>query len=312
MENFKAFIINKSSISNLHNAIIFSKTSLFADDTNILNSSHSLKKIQKRMNKDLKRLFKWLCANKISLNVAKTEVIIYRSKNKKIDHELKLKLNGKVLHISEKVKYLGVILDCFLSWDHHVNHVSKKLSRANGAISKLRHMLPKTTLFSLYYALFASHLIYACQIWAQNINMNTNRVFKLQKCAVRLLSFSDFNAHSSPIFHEHNLLKLPDIVKIKNLELTHKILNKKSPTEMTNSINLLLHSEFYDTRSRTLKLLKRPKCKTTKYGLNSITYQSVIHWNDLQLHYSDIDLTSLSMINIKKAATKYFLNQYLA
>ena len=62
-------------INDLPNALIFSDPSLFADDTCLLYSNSSLKLIEKRLNIDLKRLFKWLCANKISLNVSKTEVL---------------------------------------------------------------------------------------------------------------------------------------------------------------------------------------------------------------------------------------------
>ena len=66
-------------INDLHNAIVYSKTYHFADDTNLLNVSLSAKKIQKQMNIDLKCLYKWLMANKISLNWSKTELIIFRS-----------------------------------------------------------------------------------------------------------------------------------------------------------------------------------------------------------------------------------------
>ena len=65
-------------ISNLNIAIKNSKTFYFADDTCLLNIKDSFKKINKAVNKDLKFLIQWLHANKIYLNVAKTEVIIFR------------------------------------------------------------------------------------------------------------------------------------------------------------------------------------------------------------------------------------------
>jgi retron-type reverse transcriptase len=65
-------------INDLHNAIRHSHVYHFADDTNLLNINSSPKKIQKQMNLDLKNTYKWLLANKISLNVAKTELIIFK------------------------------------------------------------------------------------------------------------------------------------------------------------------------------------------------------------------------------------------
>ena len=70
-------------INDLHTAIKFCKFHCFADDTNIPHISNSIKKLNKFVNFDLKNLSNWLDANKISLNVSKTELIIFRSKMKK-------------------------------------------------------------------------------------------------------------------------------------------------------------------------------------------------------------------------------------
>ena len=59
-------------------------------------------------------LFKCLCANKISLNVTKTEVIIFHDPHKILDFNIRLKLNGEPLTLSNSVRYLGISLDPFL------------------------------------------------------------------------------------------------------------------------------------------------------------------------------------------------------
>ena len=64
-------------------------------------------KINKVANKDFKFLIQWLHANKISLKVAKTEVIIFRRKKKQLDFDLNLNICGKKLQASSYVKYLG-------------------------------------------------------------------------------------------------------------------------------------------------------------------------------------------------------------
>ena len=58
-------------------------------------------------------------ANKISLNATKTEMAIFKSKQKKFDGGLKIKLCGKRLYPIESVKYLGVKIDTNLSWQYH-------------------------------------------------------------------------------------------------------------------------------------------------------------------------------------------------
>ena len=91
-------------INDLNQAIKFCKVHHFADDTNLLCLSNSIKKLSKLVNADLKHLLNWLNANKISLNVKKTEMIIFKSKQKKLEGDLKIKLCGKRLYPTESVK----------------------------------------------------------------------------------------------------------------------------------------------------------------------------------------------------------------
>ena len=87
--------------------------------------------INKVFNKDLKFLVQWLNANRISLNVAKTEVVIFRRKKKQLDCDLNLKLCGKKLKASNYVRYLGIYLDEYFNWSPHINHLSQKLVKDN-------------------------------------------------------------------------------------------------------------------------------------------------------------------------------------
>ena len=123
-------------INDLNQAIKFCKVQHFADDTNLLCLGNSIKKLNKLVNADLKRLVNWLNANKISLNAKKTGMVIFKSKQKKFEGDLKIKLSGKRLYPTESVKYLGVKIDTNLSWQYHVNDLSVKLNRANALLSK--------------------------------------------------------------------------------------------------------------------------------------------------------------------------------
>ena len=91
-------------INDLNQAIKFCKVHHFADDTNLLCLSNSIKKLNKLVNADLKHLANWLNANKISLNVKKTEMVIFKSKHKKFEGDLKIELCGNRLYPTESVK----------------------------------------------------------------------------------------------------------------------------------------------------------------------------------------------------------------
>ena len=101
-------------INDLHKAIQYCKVHHFADDTNLFHTSKSVKNLNKQINRDMKHLNNWLSANKISLNVEKTELVIFKSPRKVLLDEIKIKLSGKRLYPSNSVKYLGIKIDRFL------------------------------------------------------------------------------------------------------------------------------------------------------------------------------------------------------
>ena len=173
-------------INDLHNSIRFSSPFHFADDTGLLNIQDSMHAINRTLNKDLRELSFWLNANKIALNVAKTEIILFKTSNKNYDADLKIKFYRKRIHASPYVKYLGVFIDENLYWKIHINKISTKLIKGNAMLSKLRHFVNKDILLSAYYAIFHIHLAYLCLVWGQ-AKFSLNRITLLQKRAIRIL-----------------------------------------------------------------------------------------------------------------------------
>ena len=72
--------------------------------------------LNKLINTDQKNRTKWLNANKVSLNVSKTVMVLFRPKRKTTDFNLNIKLNGKLLYETKSVKYLGIRIDNKLNW----------------------------------------------------------------------------------------------------------------------------------------------------------------------------------------------------
>ena len=107
-------------INNLSKAIIFSSVHHFADDTNILYVSSYLKDINKKIDNDLSNLVQWLRANKISLNVSKTEIVIFKSHSKQITKHLNFCLSEwKII----PKNYLGIIIDDYLTFKEYMTQL---------------------------------------------------------------------------------------------------------------------------------------------------------------------------------------------
>ena len=300
-------------INDLHVSIKHSKVYHFADDTNLLHINDSLKKTKKYLNFDLKFLHNWLLANKISLNCSKTEMIFFHKPSTQITHKPKIKINGNYLTHQHAIKYLGIYLDETLSGDHQCIELSKKLSRANGLLAKIRHYAPGEIL-SIYHALFSSHLKYGSQVWGQTNNIHVQKITKLQKIALRIISFSEFRAHTSPLFKEYKILKFQDHIVLENCLLIHDFLNNKLPQSFNNyfkTTNNIYNS--VSTRNSRAGSIFVPHVKTTKYGINSIKRKAILSWNSLAKQLkrdNDTNISSLSRSALKRYISDSFINSY--
>ena len=297
-------------INDLHCAIKFSKVYHFADDTNLLNINQSPKQMQKQVNIDLKSLYKWLLANKISLNCSKTELIFFHKPGEhQPNFDYRIKMNGHKIIPSDYIKYLGIYLDTKLTGKYHCDLLVKKLKRSNGVLSKSRHYVPPEELRSIYYAIFSSHLTYGCQVWGQSINTYTEKLFKLQNRAMRIISFSDFHANPQQIYKNYKIFQLKDFISLQNCMFIHNYLNNNLPTCFDTYFQLIKQVHSIDTRLSQLGCLFVPHYSTTKYGLNSITKKSIDSWNLLTKTFN-CNLKTYSQADLKKKITSYFLDSY--
>ena len=83
----------------------------------------------------------------------------------------------------------------------------------------------KRTLISIYHVIFDSHLNYASIVSGQT-KSSINRVFIIQKKALRTIHFKGKIDHTSTIFSESNIIKLPDKTSIENFLFVSESLNK--------------------------------------------------------------------------------------
>ena len=122
--------------------------------------------IVEKSNKELTRVDDWLIANKLTLNVSKTNFILFRPpKSKEIKVNPVVSSRGKHIERVTSTKFLGVYVDQHLSWKTHMKHLLNKLRCSLGAVSKVKPLLNRDTLLQLHHSLVSSHLLYCVQNW---------------------------------------------------------------------------------------------------------------------------------------------------
>ena len=184
-----------------------------------------------------------------SINIDKTNYVIFQSTQKKITQDLSLSIDDKLIIRKQQVKFLGVLLDENLSWKPHINYVCNKISKSIRVIYRACFNLSPSTKLSLYYTLIYSYLNYCNIVWSSTYVTNLQRILILQKRIVRLLTNSGFSAHTAPLFNKLNLL---DIYKINSLHTGRFMFcyhNKLLPPCFLNLFNASKQVHNYNTRN---------------------------------------------------------------
>ena len=90
-----------------------------------------------------------------------------------------------------------------------------------------------------------------------------------------------------------------------------KHLNGDLPVDTLPTLNFDRIDHSIGARSNNIGLLKRYNVNTSNYRLYSFTRLSVLQWNELQRHFSNLNLSELSLSKLKSLVTKYYLNSYI-
>ena len=94
---------------------------LFADDSNLIFADKSLLNLERVVNQELSKVNDWLCANKLTMNIDKSNYVIFSSPQKKINCSLYIVIINRLREQKKESKYLGIILDHYLNWKSHIH-----------------------------------------------------------------------------------------------------------------------------------------------------------------------------------------------
>ena len=140
--------------------------SFFADDTNLFATGYNLNDIVSEINKEIANIYAWVKANKLSLNIDKTNFMLFTPKC--VPRSIKdIFIDGnKIMEVTE-TKFLGVIIDCKLNWSPHITYISKNVAKCVGIIIKARKLFDQETLLTLYHTFVYPYLNYCIHVWGK-------------------------------------------------------------------------------------------------------------------------------------------------
>jgi hypothetical protein len=257
-------------------------------------SNKNLKDLEQTINEELRNVSDWLDANKLSLNITKSNFVMFHPPQKRLLFSLNIYIKDKILKERDCIKYLGVMIDTNLRWKEHVNYLNKKIKRSIGLLSKIRYYVDLGCLTKLYHTLIYPFLIYGVVAWGNTYQTIINPLFILQKKAVRIMTFSRFDDPSSSLFKSTKLLKFADIAYLYTSIFMFKYHKHMLPLTFDDFFVRVNEIHHYNTRLSAKTSYSLPKVKTN-YGQFNIRYNGPKIWNSL-----DESIKSLSLSNLKK------------
>lgn len=261
---------------------------LFADDTTLRSSGKCIDKVLEDAGEALVTAGQWFNANELFLNNTKTQNMLFTLR----DHE-------DTINYPRSVKFLGVHLDEKLKWVEHINYVSKKTRSNLFVLRNLANSVSLSTLRSAYFSLCHAHISYAIIAWGHAADCE--RIFRLQRKAVRILDGLNFREDCKNSFAKLEILTLPSVYILENL-----LYIKKNCEIYETYQNVHNH----DTRGKENLVVKYCRLKR---GQNGPNYWAIKFFNKLPISIRNLPLNifkhRMKLFLIKKAF--YNFNEFL-
>jgi hypothetical protein len=257
----------------------------FADDTAVVYAASSKQEVKNNCEMDLKILNDWFRYHRICPNSSKTKIVEYRYKRNNREFESytikwhspecsQVNCNCREIETTDKIKYLGIVLNTNLNWSEHSLYQQTKLRRQNYLLYHIRNTVPKQVRKQVYQAFYEPILSYGIECWGGAADYILEPIRVLQKFAVRSIMEAGYRDHSKPIFKKLQLLPFEGLYQ-RSLAL---VLHRKA---IRNEINY--HQPKHTHRMRKPQIFQLPRKWMNKKAQRQISYRVPLYGNTLPI-----------------------------
>jgi Reverse transcriptase (RNA-dependent DNA polymerase)/Endonuclease-reverse transcriptase len=270
-------------INDLKAALKQDSPILFADDSSLIYADISLKALAETVNSELLSLTYWMDANKLSLNVKKTNYLLFQN-HLENPTNLPIQLYKENIQQVLNMKILGVYIDNKLNWKPHLNQLDRKLSSTLFVLRKIRNQLNTKIALSIYNALIYSSLQYGILLWGRTYPTSLKHIQVLQnkclKCCLGLPSRTSTHL----IYNKAKTLTVDKIYIYKAATLIYNVLNQHLPIppNITKMFTLAADVHQHATRNSSSSQLFQSSFSSSIKG-QTIKIQAPIVWNSIPL-----------------------------
>ena len=238
--------------------------------------------LEETVNSELLNISDWLTANKLTLNTSKSNFMIIKPRQQNLSKYVKFTINNEVLHESECVKYLGVLMDKGLTWKEHIQYINTKLAKNIGILAKLRHFTPRDTLCSIYSAVILPYVSYCTSTWGGASATVLDPLSKSPKKATRVIFLETQIAPPRPLLQKFKSHTIEDTYNLECAKFMFDISKGCCENFFGNYFKLSKHRHKIQTRQATSGKFSFTRTRT-KHKLNFITTSGVKIWTNFPI-----------------------------
>lgn len=272
------------------------KVITFADDTALLFYADTWEEVYKHAQNGFNQVSKWLNDNILTLNVDKTKFMTYSFRKQDqpnipiISHVCNLPHNNLCncprLSNTNIIKYLGVVLDNQLNFQHHIDALIPRVRKLIYIFKSLRHIADTSIIKMVYLALCQSLLSYCITSWGGAAKTYLLKLERAQRFILKVSCFLPIRYPTFDLYQRCKVLTVRQlfilmIVTRKHSELSYdptKISSKRITTAVctTTRCNNSLTQNFYGylgpylynnlNRQLLIYPLSRAECKNKVYS----------------------------------------------
>ena len=266
-------------INDLPNCSKLGNFRIFADDTAIFFYCDDPNQLSNKIVTIMNHVSDWFSANKLTLNLKKSNFCVFRSvnnKNKQFPDTIAFK-NKEITRISH-VKYLGIHLDEHLNFSYHINEICKSLRKLFPIFYNIRRYLNSSHIKSIYYSMVYSKIKYGILTYGLTTSTNIKKIQVVQNKLLKVISNQKYRTPTNALHNSLELLKVKDIFTQELLTFVHKFKNKKLPNVFRNYFRKFDDVHNINTRNKENFIVPRFK---TVFGSKVIKYFGAVTWNSL-------------------------------
>ena len=241
--------------NDLHHHLQFMESIQFADDTTLYMGHKNLRYLKFCLESDIATIKDWFRANKLTLNIEKTVILLFKSKSSPNITLECIEVDGLILECATLAKFLGLWIDSALNWREHVKRLILKLSSRKSLLCRGKKFLTIHAKKVLYYAQIHSNLTYGLLIWGNMLSCEDMQ--KLQRIQDKCVQLIDTNKTLKEIYKEHHILNLTQMIDLENYKVWYKHYHGKLPIKFSKLMREdhkgkpLGKTHDYNTRRKT-------------------------------------------------------------